>query len=73
MRFNTEEKAKDLIEKIGDFIYTSNAHNADEEADKNIALLCVNEVLEILYDEGYDEDDYKIIKWLEVKRKLETF
>ncbi len=48
MELKTEEKVKQLIEEIDDFIYTSNAHNADDEAPKNIALLCVNKQLELL-------------------------
>ena len=68
MRFNTKEKAKELFSKFEDLTY-----HQDIDEQVKCTLLCVDEVIETLYDEGYNEFDDKIIRWLEVKDELETF
>lgn len=69
---NSKEKAKELIWKYLPVIDGWTGKDKTGLA-KECALLCVNEVIETLYDEGYDEFDAKIIRWLEVKDELETF
>lgn len=54
-----KEKAKELYTKAEDFIYTSNAHFAEDDCEKNCAMMVVDEILMISsidINEGYWED-----------------
>jgi hypothetical protein len=64
---NAKEKALDLVNKFqwkGDVARMS-LDNADQ-----CALICVNELIEIMDEEGYDEEDSEIAYLEEVKNQI---
>lgn len=56
-----KEKAKELYEKAYDFIYTSNAHFAEDDAAKNCAMMVVDEILMIVSID-FNEDYWENVK-----------
>lgn len=40
------------------------------EDGKTSALTAINEIIDVLDKEGYDEEDSKIIRWMELKDKI---
>ncbi len=60
------EKAIELIEKAGDYIYTSNAHYAEDDAEKNCALMVVSEIINIA------SADINYEFWEEVKKEIKN-
>lgn len=68
-----KEKAQALYNKAENYIYTSNAHNAEDNCEKNCALLAVDEVLTMLYEEYLldgNRQDRLINYWNDVRREL---
>ena len=73
-----KEKAKQLYEKAENFIYTSNAHFAEDDCEKNCALMVVDELIERLPSinlvppiDRRSEDNY-LQYWVAVKRELNS-
>lgn len=69
-----KEKAEELVSSMRYKIYDlADGWNGGEiyKAAKQCALIAVDEIFSILDKEGYDEDDYKIIYWQEVKTEIE--
>ena len=60
---NAKEKALDLYEKMRDVIQHS-------VIAQECALICVNEMIEIMDEEGYDEEDTEIAYLEEVKNQI---
>ena len=65
-----KEKAKQLYEKSEDFIYTSQAHFAEDDCEKNCANIAVYEILEIIRYHGTDIGKHSLKYWLDVKHEL---
>ena len=63
---NAKEKALELVNK---FLNVQNNTEEISEA-KQCALICVNELIEIMDEEGYDEEDTEIVYLEEVKNQI---
>ena len=63
---NAKEKALELVNK---FLNVQNNTEEISEA-KQCALICVNELIEIMDEEGYDEEDTEIVYLEEVKSQI---
>ena len=63
-----KEEAKELV---GRFYFSKISTNRfrNEEA-KQCALICVDEMLDIYDNEGYDSEDYKMVYLEEVKQEI---
>ena len=66
-----KEKAIEIYEKINDFIYTSNAHFADEDAVKNIALFAVDQIISAC--EYNHVETWNSEWWTKVKEEIEKY
>ena len=61
------EKAQELYYKVRDYIYTSNAHFAEDDCEKNCALLVATEVKESLQrNTGYAQCVIDLEYWEQV-------
>jgi DNA-directed RNA polymerase specialized sigma54-like protein len=61
-----KEKAKELVDK-----FLNEQNNTEEISEaKQCALICVNELIEIMDEEGYDEEDTEIVYLEEVKSQI---
>ena len=70
-----KEKAKELYVKAEDYIYTSNAHFADDDCEKNCAIMVVDEIIkatqrESINDSGTGIDIIPMKYWLDVKKEI---
>jgi len=64
-----KEKAQELYDKAEGYIYTSNAHLADDNCEKNCALLVVDSILRELRKHICVIDD-SYIYWENVRNEL---
>ena len=58
-----KEKAKELYVKAEDYIYTSNAHFADDDCEKNCAIMVVDEIIKT---KSLNRQAFRY--WLDVKK-----
>ena len=68
---NAKEKAKKLVEsyKYRD-VRGFTIERMSLSLAKQCAIICVNEMIEIMYEEGYDEEDTEIAYLEEVKNQI---
>tara|TARA_B110000977_G_scaffold190867_1_gene262202 strand:+ start:674 stop:889 length:216 start_codon:yes stop_codon:yes gene_type:complete len=66
---NAKEKALELVNKFLNVQNTEYVKHDRSEA-KQCALICVNELIEIMDEEGYDEEDTEIVYLEEVKNQI---
>ena len=60
-----KEKAKELYVKAEDYIYTSNAHFADDDCEKNCAIMVVDEIIKT---KSLNRQAFRY--WLDVKKEI---
>ena len=71
-----KEKAKELVNRFSkldkglDEKEWKGKDVSFEEFHKQCALICVDEMIGIYYNEGYDSEDYKIVYLEEVKKEI---
>jgi hypothetical protein len=67
------DKAKELVDRfldVDDGIDYGSCCGVTLYQAKQSALICVDEMLSIYDDEGYDSEDYKIVYLEEVKQEI---
>lgn len=67
-----KDKAKELCSKAVNYIYTSNAHCAEDDCDFNCALMVVDEILSlgfIFFGDPNKENNPEY--WQEVRNEIE--
>jgi hypothetical protein len=75
-----KEKAKQLVDKFISYSYFSNGNNAmnrqyqQEDNAKQCALIAVDEILNAISFNMYDEEEYNKVDefWEEVKNEIES-
>lgn len=70
-----KDKAQELYTKAEDYIYTSNAHFAEDDCEVNCALMVVDEILKVVpQDDGNSEFVYsdEQVYWREVRKAIEA-
>ena len=60
-----KEKAKELYVKAEDYIYTFNAHFADDDCEKNCAIMVVDEIIKT---KSLNRQAFRY--WLDVKKEI---
>ena len=65
-----KDKAKELVEKFNDHIEMVSDYRHELELAKKRALKCVDEMLDIYDNEGYDGEDSKMAYLEEVKQEI---
>ena len=65
-----KEKAKELVEKYLKKIGPYHAETKTKELAKQSALICVDEVLESLWNTGHSFSNDEIKYWQEVKQEI---
>ena len=59
-----KEKAKELYDKAGNYIYASNAHFAEDDCEKNCALMVVDEVIKEHCHESEHKEPNAQDRWI---------
>ena len=68
-----KDKAKELIKRFTfSHIYFTNGFDGAKLNAKQCALIAVDEIVEVLDKEGYDDSDWKLKFWQEVEQELEN-
>jgi hypothetical protein len=66
------EKANKLRYEIERAMVDADMFGHYDRAIRQCALIAVDEIIKILQDLGYDNEDYRIIYQLEVKQEIES-
>lgn len=64
-----KEKAEELVKMFGKYSFSTVDINQDKENAKDLALLCVNEIIEAFV--GTYETEYDKEFWQDVKKEIE--